>query len=275
MRKQLAFVCADAMLYGSLDLPDAGEAGAGLLLVSGGNEIRSGAHAGQAALAAILADAGYAVLRYDRRGVGDSGGDNHGFLSAEPDLAAALATFRAEVPSLKKIAAFGNCDAAAALMLLHNSLDLAALILANPWTIETQEAQDTLPPPYAIRARYLKKLTDPRALWRLVSGGIDLGKLRQGLGRAASNSQSTATPFAERLGASLASTDMPVTILLADKDRTAQLFQACWASPAFAKCRGQDHVELKRLSTGSHSFADDRSRLWLEQQILASLAALN
>ncbi len=46
----------------------------GLLIVSGGNEVRAGAFAGQARLAAEIAAAGHPVFRFDRRGVGDSTG---------------------------------------------------------------------------------------------------------------------------------------------------------------------------------------------------------
>ncbi|MGE2778108.1 hypothetical protein ACQHM9_27125, partial [Escherichia coli] len=73
---------------------DEADGSTGLLIVSGGNEIRSGAHRGMAMLAHRLAAAGIPVFRYDRRGVGDSTGDNKGFLSAEPDLIAAVAAFR-------------------------------------------------------------------------------------------------------------------------------------------------------------------------------------
>ena len=66
-RRHITFPCEGAWLFGSLDeAPGA----VGLLLVSGGREIRSGAFAGQARLAAEVAAAGFPVLRFDRRGVG-------------------------------------------------------------------------------------------------------------------------------------------------------------------------------------------------------------
>ena len=168
----------------------------GLLIVSGGNELRSGAHRGMALLAAKIAAAGYPVLRFDRRGVGDSAGENGGFESSAADIFCALQLFLDEAPNLQRIVAFGNCDAASALILHHdqmgdNSPD--ALIIANPWTIENDGAgapdsqtegsaadggddsdgsggAPTLPPAAAIRARYIAKLKDPREWMRLLRG---------------------------------------------------------------------------------------------------------
>src|SRR5690606_8161306 len=97
-RRHLTFACEGETLVGTLDEADRTT---GLLLVSGGNEIRSGAFAGQASLAARVAAAGHPVFRFDRRGIGDSTGENAGFLGSGPDLAAALAAFRAEQPSLQ------------------------------------------------------------------------------------------------------------------------------------------------------------------------------
>ncbi len=77
--------------------------------MSGGNETRAGAFSGQAELAARIAEAGFPVFRFDRRGVGDSEGDNLGFRHSAADIAAARTAFRQACPALTRIAAFGNC----------------------------------------------------------------------------------------------------------------------------------------------------------------------
>ena len=87
-RHHLTFACEDDTLAGTLD--DASGT-SGLLLVTGGNEIRAGAFAGQALLAARIAVAGHPVFRFDRRGVGDSTGENRGFRASGADVSAALA----------------------------------------------------------------------------------------------------------------------------------------------------------------------------------------
>src|SRR3546814_21064468 len=59
-------------------------------------------------------------------------------------------------------------------------LPLDALILANPWTYEGSEDDESdapaLPPAAAIRARYLARLRDPTSLLRLLKGEVDLKK---------------------------------------------------------------------------------------------------
>ena len=64
MRTPLEFACGGDTLFGTLDTAP-GQTG--LLIVSGGNEIRTGAWAGQAQLAARVAAAGHPVFRFDRR----------------------------------------------------------------------------------------------------------------------------------------------------------------------------------------------------------------
>ena len=156
VRRLTSFTCAGETLAATLD--DAPGA-TGLLIVSGGNEIRIGAHRGMAELAATIAAAGHPVFRYDRRGIGDSTGENNGFESSAEDIREAVAAFRREAPHLTRVVAFGNCDAASALVLFHAEAAIDALLLANPWTIE---AADDLPPAAAIRSRYVEKLKDPR-----------------------------------------------------------------------------------------------------------------
>ena len=170
MRRQLSFPCEGATLAATLD--DA-PGTTGLLIVSGGNEIRCGAHRGMATLAQRIADAGHPVFRFDRRGIGDSDGANGGYEGSAPDIAAAITAFRRAAPQLTRIVAFGNCDAASAL-LLHQPLAVDALILANPWAYEDDGDEPALPPAAAIRARYLSRLTDPKSLLRLLKGEIDV-----------------------------------------------------------------------------------------------------
>ena len=261
VRNQLTFACDGATLAASLDeAPGA----TGLLIVSGGNEIRSGAHRGMATLAQVIAAAGYPVFRFDRRGVGDSEGANGGFESSGPDIADAASAFRQAAPHVTRLVAFGNCDAASALA-LHQPLPLDALILANPWTYEGEEApadEPALPPATAIRDRYLSRLKDPKSLLRLVKGEIDLKKLARGLSAMRRNPDPAAPDsLAARLDRSLAALPCPATILLATGDRTAQ---------AFAEQCDPGTIPVERLDSASHSFAGEDAD-WLAGRILKCL----
>lgn len=263
MRHQLSFSCEGAKLAASLD---AAAGSTGLLIVSGGNEIRSGAHRGMAMLAARIADAGYPVFRFDRRGIGDSEGTNGGFESSGPDIVAAIAAFREAAPHVTRIVGFGNCDAASAL-LLHQPLPLDGLIVANPWTYDNDAGEveePALPPASAIRARYLARLKDPKSLFRLLKGEVDFPKLFRGLS-ALKTSPPPATPhsLAGRVDSAIGAIGFPATILLATGDRTAQAFmENCPAA--------LDRVPVERLASPSHSFAGDDGE-WLAAHILAIL----
>lgn len=268
MRRMIDFDCSSDRLVGTLDEANGETA---LLIVSGGNEIRSGAYAGQAAMAAHFAAKGYPVFRYDRRGIGDSEGTNGGFESSADDIAAAVATVRRALPHVRKLVAFGNCDAATALALFHSDIEIDALVLANPWTIETTANEDAPTPPSAaaIRARYWARLKNPRSLLDLLSGKIDLGKLAGGLAKAAA--KEAPSSLAARLADALATTSIATDILIAQKDTTALAFMGAWKSSLFEPVRTIKSVSISSFDTASHSFADKPSRDWLFRQIESSL----
>ena len=268
MRRLTGFDCEGAWCAATLD---EGDKTTGFLIVSGGNEIRSGAHAGQAALAAHVAALGYPVFRFDRRGVGDSEGENRGFESSAADIAAAVAAFRAQVPHLQRIIAFGNCDAASSLALFHGGLPINGLVLANPWVIEADSEADAPAQPSAavIRARYWARLKNPRSLIDLLTGKIDLRKLAGGLARAAQ--KEVPTSLAQRISNALSIATTPTTILLASRDTTAMAFIAAWKGSAFDDARDRSDVDVQTLDSVSHSFADADSKAWLREQIERAL----
>ncbi|MCW3835556.1 hydrolase 1, exosortase A system-associated [Sphingomonas canadensis] len=271
MRRMIAFACAGETLFGTLD---EGAGQSGLLIISGGNEIRSGSHRGMARLAQqTAAELGVPVFRYDRRGVGDSTGANQGFEHSAQDIAAAAATFAAEVPGMRRIVAFGNCDAATALALFHGAAGIDALLIANPWTIEQSAASD-LPHAAAIRARYAERLKDPREWLRLLRGGVNIGKVLKGIGKvigSRTGPAAAASPdsLAARLGAALGSAQVPVTLLIARRDNTAIAFMDAWKGEAFAAARTA--ITPVERDTASHSFAGPGDEAWLFDRVKDAL----
>ena len=255
VRRLLTLACGGETLVGSLD--DAAGA-TGLLIVSGGNEVRCGAHRGMALLAARLAAGGVPVFRFDRRGVGDSSGENGSYLTSAPDIAAAVATFRAEAPGVERVVGFGNCDAATALALFGRAAGVDRLVLANPWVVE--RAGDDLPPAAAIRARYAERLRSPREWWRLLRGGVDLRKLIRGL-RAVAGAKREGS-LAGRFAAAVAGRD--VTIILARGDATAIAY-------ADAARRLGLTLPTLEIDSASHSFARPGDAAALERAIRAAL----
>ena len=255
-RRHLTFACEGSALAATLD---EAPAASGLLIVSGGNELRSGPWSGQAQLAARIAEAGYPVFRFDRRGVGDSEGPNGEFRSSVLDIAAAVVAFREACPHVARIVALGNCDAASALMLAEGT-GCDALILSNPWTIEDEAAA---PPPEVMRGHYRQRLADPAALKRLLRGEVKLGALFASLlGAVKPTPPPTGLP--QEMAASIARFAGPVSFLLASRDRTAQAFLAVWK-------KGDSRIQL--CQGASHSFVEPQAREWLLGRVLEVLRA--
>lgn len=259
-RRVISFPCEEATLYGTLDLPESGTAKAGLLIVSGGSEIRSGAWSSHARIAREVVAQGYAAFRFDRRGVGDSEGENGGFASSAPDIAAALAAFRAAVPDMARVVGHGNCDAASALMLARGE-GTDALVLSNPWTFEEENAGPSVK---ALRAHYKKRLMSFAALERLLTGKVSLTNLVQSLVKATRPAPPPA-PLVKQLEQGLEAYQGPVRLLIATEDYTAQAFMGVWNTKdqRLASCKG-----------ATHCFVEPHAKVWLVEQIVDALKAV-
>ena len=270
-RRHFTFDCAGDSLAGSVDQA---AATTGLLIVTGGNELRCGPYGSHAELAGKIATAGFPVMRFDRRGVGDSAGVNAGFADSRADIAAAIAAFRQQVPRLKQIVAFGNCDAASALMLASGA-GCAALVLANPWTFEPEpepvpepagnaapeiEAKPQMTPA-AIRAHYLRRLMDPRAVLRLLTGKVKVGQMAGSLIEAAKPAPPP-TSLAQDMATGLAQFSGPATLLVAESDRTGQVFLSHW---------NKADQRIRICPKAGHSFVEPQARIWLQGQLLGAL----
>lgn len=253
-RRHLAFECEGSRLVGTLDEADGPS---GLLLVSGGNEVRSGAWSGQAQFAARIAAEGFPVFRYDRRGVGDSEGANGEFRSSGPDIAAARDAFRSQAPHVERLVGFGNCDAASALM-LGRGAGLDGLVLSNPWTYENE---DDPPPPEAVRAHYRQRLADPAAIGRLLTGQVSLRQLAGSL-LGAMRPAAPPSTLAQDMAAGIAGFEGPVLFPVAESDRTGQAFVSAWS---------KDDARIRICPNSTHSYVEAHARDWLVDLVLEIL----
>lgn len=254
-RRHLTVSCQGSDLAATLDTAPGRTA---LLLVSGGNEVRAGAWNGQAIFAARIAAQGFPVLRFDRRGVGDSEGVNGGFRSSAPDISAALETLRAQCPQVDRVVAFGNCDAASALMLARG-VGIDALVLSNPWTIddETQEA-----PAEVVRDHYRRRLADPAAIRRLLTGQVPLAKLARSLMSAVRPAPAAPDGLGAQITEGISAFCGPIRFLVAGRDRTGLAFLSHWdkADPRIHTCPG-----------ATHSYVEPEAQDWLVDQVLEML----
>lgn len=245
MRTLLSFDCEGRALAASLDSAP-GETG--LLLVTGGTQTRIGSHRMYERMALSLAEAGWPCLRYDRRGVGDSEGEDPDFKESGPDLAAAAAAFRREQPQMKRLIGFGLCDGASTLALHGQAAGLDGYVLANPWFVEAEAGE---PAAAAIKSRYKDQLLSLEGWKRLLSGSISYRKVLKGLGKIVSSRPSS---LAGEIAAALGKARVPAQLILASGDGTAITAQAEWSSPAFRSLRQANPAPV-RIESDSHTFS--------------------
>ncbi|MGB1108861.1 MAG: hydrolase 1, exosortase A system-associated, partial [Gammaproteobacteria bacterium] len=107
------FTSADFALAGILHEAAPG-AETGVLLVVGGPQYRVGSHRQFVLLARDVAAAGWPVLRFDYRGMGDASGEKIDFETCGDDIRAAVDEFQRRCPSIRQVVIWGLCDAASA-----------------------------------------------------------------------------------------------------------------------------------------------------------------
>jgi exosortase A-associated hydrolase 1 len=245
MRRLLSFQCDRSALGASLDPADGTT---GLLIVTGGTQSRIGSHRMFERLALALARDGWPCFRFDRRGVGDSEGEDRDFKGSGPDLAAAAAAFRGEQSQLTRLIGFGLCDGASALALHGKAAGLDGYVLVNPWFVEAQAGE---PPAAAIKSRYKDQLLSLNGWKRLLSGSISYRKALKGLGKIVSTGPST---LAGEIAAAMAKARLPAQLILATRDATAIAAKAEWSSPAFKTVR-ESNPEPVTIDSDSHTFS--------------------
>lgn len=229
----LRFDCEGQPLVGILAEPDGPPADTGVVIVVGGPQYRAGSHRQFTLLARHLATHGHATLRFDYRGMGDSAGDERGFLEATPDVRAAIDRLLAERPGLKRVVLWGLCDgASAALLYLDSTRDprVKGLMLLNPWV----RSEATLAQTH-VKHYYWQRLRQ-RSFWtKLLSGNIGATALRSlannlRLARGGAGQQpATSRSFQDRMAEALRSFDGATLLVLSGNDYTAREF-ADWVA---------------------------------------------
>lgn len=132
------FSCLGSSVLGVIDLPER-PLPRGVLVVAGQPHSRLGESRQFAMLARALARRGIAVMRFDRRGVGDSGGCEHN----DSDVRAAVDEFGRQVPALRDIVLLSPAGPAAigsALACASEDEQISGLILLEAWQHLAQHA---------------------------------------------------------------------------------------------------------------------------------------
>jgi exosortase A-associated hydrolase 1 len=256
--RAIVFDCRGDRLLGILHEAVAAPRDVGVLIVVGGPQYRAGSHRQFVIMARAIAAAGYPVLRFDHRGIGDSDGASRRFEDLDDDVRAALDALHSEIPSLRQTVIFGLCDAAsAALLYCKGDPRLAGLMLANPWVHSESGAAKAY-----VKHYYGRRLLQA-SFWRKVGAGeFDVaGSLRDMLHKMrAAMRGSTASParqsFRERMLDGLSGFGGPVLVQISGRDLTAAEFMdLCQSDARWGRALGRGNVELRRYERADHTFA--------------------
>ncbi|GAB4139582.1 MAG: hydrolase 1, exosortase A system-associated [Sphingomonadales bacterium] len=270
--------CAGERLVGLLHRPPdmAPAKPLGVLIPVGGPTYRIGAARQYVVLARTLAQAGYATLRFDYRGVGDGTGAYPGLDGIGPDLSAAIAAFQQAYPHIQGIVPWGLCEAASAILIHGPDLpNIAGAVLANPWLDdETAQARGM------IRQHYGKRLSSWQFWRKLLTGGVNAPAAVSGLWATWRRSRAAPQGFDARLGVRMAAGldrfDRPLLCLLSTADDTATAFDdALTHRPEWRQARAGSNLALAKISDADHVFTEACWRQAVARETIAFLDRLS
>jgi uncharacterized protein len=243
----------------------------GVIVIVGGPQYRAGSHRQFVELARAVAIAGYPVLRFDYRGMGDSTGDLCDFLQVTPDIAAAIDSLQQMVPSVKHVVLWGLCDAASAALLYCQATQdtrVRGLCLLNPWVrsdVSLARAQ--------VKHYYADRLKQKKFWLKLLSGQVARSALT-GLARNLATAFSTRTkaeavgsePFQDRMAAAWQSFSGPTLLFLSENDYTAREFgEYVGANPTWANALTKPNLVRHEEPEADHTLSQRKSRLAVEK----------
>ena len=274
--RPVVFTCEGEHLLGVLHTAHSatGQTGTlGVVVVVGGPQVRAGSHRQFVQVARALAAAGYPVLRFDVRGMGDSTGEQRSFEHISPDIGAAVDTLMTEQPQLRGVVLWGLCDgASAALLYLHDTADVRVqgLCLLNPWVRSEQTLARA-----RVRHYYWQRLRQ-RDFWlKLLRGRVKAGA---GLGLLQQINRSKTRPppaeaaqsFQRRMLSAWQRFNAPTLLLLSDRDLTAQEFLEHAAQvPGWNLDVAKTTLQIERFADADHTFSAPVAADLMLQQVVA------
>lgn len=263
----LSFDCAGEVLVGIMSGAELA-ARRGVLIVVGGPNYRAGSGRQFTLLARRLAESGVPTLRFDYRGMGDSGGEARTFERVAEDIRSAIDRLFAAVPGLEDVVIWGLCDAAsAALMYAHEDARVKGLVLLNPWVRTAQGLARV-----HLKHYYVRRLFQASLWQKLARGEFDFrgaaSALRKSVvesigKRGVSGSSEPEAPFLERMEDGLGRFRGKVLLILSGNDLTAQEFKDFVAGSApWQRLLAREGVTRHDLQEANHTFA---RRDWRDQ----------
>jgi exosortase A-associated hydrolase 1 len=283
----IVFPCEGETLVGIVHKPPVAASIGVVTIIAGGPQYRAGVGRGMVSAARELAAAGVPVLRFDHRGLGDSGGGFRGFEHLAEDIQAAVDAFRRTVPEVSQVVLWGGCDAASAAMIHGWRIpEAVSLVVGNPW-IYTAHTQAVV-----MRQHYLSRLRE-WSFWRKVlrfeynigdyvaaAGRRVAGKLAQwsklANRTAADASAGDCGTFVDRMLDGLRRFNGPVLFLISGQSMLSREFDELLNSDAqwHRVCHRPTHARVD-FPDADQTFSDASSRQAANRAICDWLAKLS
>jgi len=261
--RALVMECLGCQLPAVLHAPDRDASNTGVVIVVGGPQYRVGSHRQFVHLARQLAVTGYATLRFDFRGMGDSEGEFAGFEHLDQDIRTAVNRLIAAIPDVKRVVLWGLCDGATAAALYAPTDDrIKGLILANPW-VRSDSGQAKA----YIKHYYAQRIFQSATLRRLLTGKIDyrtsIGSILHFVRKAwltpSRRAGKTAEGYVNRMYSGLSRWTGSVLILLSGNDLTAAEFAELGASSRqWRRLLSNSRVRKLAIPLADHTFSTSR-----------------
>jgi exosortase A-associated hydrolase 1 len=268
--RALSFVCDGEALVGILHAPHT-PADVGVVVVVGGPQYRAGSHRHFVQLARVLAASGYAVLRFDVRGMGDSSGMSRDFQSISADIGAAIDALQSQLPEVRNIVLCGLCDgASAALLYLDDTADrrIAGLCLLNPWVRTEAGLART-----HVKHYYVRRLKQ-REFWaKLLRGEVGRkawnGLLANLQAHRRAGKRRNDNSFQSRMARAWSAFDKNILLVLSSEDYTAREFVEFTAeAPEWRKQFERPTIQRLDLLCADHTLSDSGARQALAQEFV-------
>lgn len=256
----LDFGCGAETLIGIVHSP-ASPRKTGVVIVAGAPQYRVGAHRLFVTLARRIADAGYAVLRFDRRGTGDSSGSFETFEAIRDDMACAVRALQETTPGVERVVLLGLCDGASAVLMDGLTLEkIAGAILINPWAPTDQGRARAL-----LTSYYWSRIKSPRAWMSLFSDLAGIGRTLLSIWRtksAARPSDPTTADIPSFISTMFDNWQRfsgDSLIILSQDDITAASFDAVLGKlVGWRRLRKPGLVSRRKIKNADHTFSSAR-----------------
>lgn len=278
--RPVTFRCLDAELAGVVHRGRIDERLGVVIVVAGGPQYRVGAHRQFVSLARLFASAGYPVLRFDLRGMGDSGGDYLGYERSAPDIRAAIDELLRREPGVQTVALFGECESASGIMFYAaQDVRVCKIALANPWVRTPGVQAETI-----LKHYYLDRLKS-REFWQSVrSGQYKIGRSLVSFcqvfiaflrGRKATRAASSGLesfdqlPLPIRTAEGLRRFDGSVLLLMSGRDLIAREFdEVTSTSRAWRGLLTNRRVVRRDIADADHTFSKPDAKAKAQKALL-------